>query len=295
MHALETTSGKYAVKALNPQVMLRPMAKSNIINGERIANVASRYIPALSAKTFGDIVIPEIDGQYYIIYDWVEGKSLYSENITSAHCEQIGKILGKLHTIDFSLLNIPKSVAAAEELVDWDGYLRKGQEADLPWVNVLSQNMNDLCDWNRRYLTSIKYLENHLVIGHGDIDPKNVMWCDNNPIIIDWESAGYLNPAHEFIIYALYWSDSNQKTDKEKFTTFLNGYLSSTSLENVDWQIVMNTGLSPNWLEYSLKRSLGIESADAVEQQMGTDHVFGTISYLKRYEASIVQVVDWLK
>jgi hypothetical protein len=57
----------------------------------------------------------------------------------------------------------------------------------------------------------------------------------------------------------------------------------------------MDAGLSPQWLEYSLKRSLGIESSDAAERQMGTDHVFGTIKYLQRYQASIEQVVSWLK
>lgn len=294
MYDVETTSGKYAIKALNPQVMLRPKARPDILNGERIAAYAARFIPSLSAKQFEDTVILEIDGQHYLVYDWIDGKSLFGENITTSHCEKIGCILGKIHTIDFLPLNIPIPVTTEDEPVEWDVYLQKGQQANSPWIGEFSQNLNSLYEWNIRYLASMKYLASPLVIGHGDIDPKNVMWHEDNPIIIDWESAGYLNPAHEFIVYSLYWSDVNEKKDKSKFIAFLKGYLNITHFETVDWRIVMDAGLSLRWLEYSLKRSLGIESADTAERQMGTDHVFGTIRYLKRYEASINQIVDWL-
>ena len=294
MYAVETTSGKYAVKALNPQVMLRPAAKSNITNGERIAAVAAEYIPALPAKRFANTFIQEMDGQSYLVYDWAKGKSLYGESITTAHCETIGRLLGKLHRIDFSSLGIQNPVSTAEALVDWSGYLRKGQQASSPWADKLSRNMDDLYEWNRRYLASMQYLARPLVIGHGDIDPKNVLWHDGQPLIIDWESAGYLHPAHEFIVYALYWSDANGTANKEKFMAFLNGYLRHAVLDGFDWSIVMGAGLHPGWLAYSLKRSLGIESADAAEQQMGTEHVLGTIDYFKRYAASISQIMGWL-
>jgi hypothetical protein len=47
MYAIETTRGKYAIKALNPQIMLRPTAKQNYIKSERIANIVANHIPAL--------------------------------------------------------------------------------------------------------------------------------------------------------------------------------------------------------------------------------------------------------
>lgn len=40
MYAIETTQGKYAIKALNPSIMLRPVAMQNYINSEQIANIA---------------------------------------------------------------------------------------------------------------------------------------------------------------------------------------------------------------------------------------------------------------
>lgn len=52
MFAVETTQGKYAIKALNPQIMLRPPAMRNIIDSELVANIAAGRIPALAAKIF---------------------------------------------------------------------------------------------------------------------------------------------------------------------------------------------------------------------------------------------------
>ena len=294
MYRVETATGKYAVKVLNPQVMLRPRAMPDIVNGERIAAVAAQYIPALPAKRFANEVVLKIDGQYYMVFDWVEGGSIYNGGITPWHCEQVGMILGKLHTIDFSPLNLPRPAAFAEETVDWDGYSVNGEKSGLPWAEELSLHREKLREWNQRYLIAMKYLENRLVVGHRDIDPKNVLWCNDRPVVIDWESAGYINPSQEFIIHALYWSDSSGSISKEKFMAFARGYASSTGFDEVDWRMVMDAGLCPDWLTYNLKRSLGVESADDAERQLGTEQVFVTISYLKRYEASIAQIIEWM-
>ena len=48
------------------------------------------------------------------------------------------------------------------------------------------------------------------VISHRDLDPKNVMWNYNKPVLIDWESAGYINPMQDLIETAIYWSKMNK-------------------------------------------------------------------------------------
>lgn len=76
MYALETTKGKFAVKALNPQIMLRPTAMQNYINSERIAGIAAKNIPALPAKKFDGSFMQKLDNQFYLVFDWVEVRSL---------------------------------------------------------------------------------------------------------------------------------------------------------------------------------------------------------------------------
>ena len=42
----------------------------------------------------------EIDGQYFYVYEWYDGKSLKDGEITKYHCEEMGKVLAKIHNID---------------------------------------------------------------------------------------------------------------------------------------------------------------------------------------------------
>nr|WP_260986977.1 aminoglycoside phosphotransferase family protein [Paenibacillus terrae] len=106
MYAVGSATGKYAVKALNPQIMTRPTAVNNYIMSERIANYAAKFIPALSAKKFDGESLQRLEDRYYLIFDWTSENSLKHGGIDTTHCEKMGDILAKLHRIDFSVLGI---------------------------------------------------------------------------------------------------------------------------------------------------------------------------------------------
>lgn len=98
MFAIETTLGKYAVKALNPQIMARPAALNNYILSERIANILSKHIPAQPANLYKDTFLHDLNDQFYMIFDWIEGSVLRPFEITEAHCKRIGFILAEIHS-----------------------------------------------------------------------------------------------------------------------------------------------------------------------------------------------------
>lgn len=298
MYALETTSGQYAVKALNPQVMQRPEAWQNMINAERIARLASNAVPAVPAKGSGGVVIPEVDGQYYLIFDWIEGASLPADRLTGAHCEKMGQILAELHAVDFTCLGLTDDYYAAESYYDWNGYLRAGVGASAPWADEFRHYSEHLYRWNARLITAAKKLSGNTVISHGDLEPKNVLWRGDAPVVIDWEAAGYIHPMHDLIETALYWSaEDTGKHDKDKFTAFVAGYTRKAGMLHADWPTVLDKGFGGKlgWLDYSLKRSLGIECADEAERQMGTEHVTGTLEMLREYDNMQETIIEWLE
>jgi|AGTN01.1.fsa_nt_gi Phosphotransferase enzyme family. len=174
MYSVNTTSGKYAVKALNPQVMLRPEAKPNIINAERIAQIASKYVPAAQAKVFESGFMPEIDGQYYLVFDWIDGRTIYSNELTIQHCRRMGGIFADIHKIDFSTLGLIDDYYKDEKLTDWNDYLNKGKEYKAPWLDLFSQNIDNLFNWNNRLIHAAKRLASEIVISHGDLEPKKM-------------------------------------------------------------------------------------------------------------------------
>lgn len=297
MYAIETTQGKYAIKVLNPQIMLRPVAMHNFINSERIANSALNNIPALPAKEFNGTFMQEIDKQFYLVFDWVDGKSLKPNEINIVHCEKIGAILADIHMTDFSELGIINDLSNSPQLTDWNYYLQKGQENNAVWVNLLLEIINKLYEWNAQANKSVKQLASDMVISHRDLDSKNVMWSQDNPIIIDWESAGYVNPMQELTETAIYWSENDMgNIDKQRFFAFVGGYKKRYGTVKANWRTVLVNGFlgKLGWLEYSLKRSLFIECTDVEEQKMGTAQVIGTINAIRGYADMIYEIETWL-
>lgn len=136
-----------------------------------------------------------------------------------------------------------------------------------------------------------------MIISHRDLDPKNVMWSQDNPIIIDWESAGYINPMQELTETAIYWSENEKgDIDKERFFAFIGEYKNKYGTLQSDWRMVLLNGFlgKLGWLEYNLKRSLWIECTDKEEQQMGTDQVIETINVIRHYSDIISELEKWL-
>lgn len=298
MHAVETIRGKYAVKALNPNIMLRPTAMRHYIDSEQIAFIAANSIPALPARRFKGSFMQKIDNQYYILFDWVEGKTLKPNEINTTHCEKIGTILAEIHMMDFSGLEINKKRSDKLKLTDWNYYLQKGQEKNAVWVSLLSETIDKIYEWNTQTNESAELLASDMVISHRDLDPKNVMWSRDNPLIIDWESAGYTNPMQELIEAAVYWSENEVGgIDKEKFLAFMSGYKKRRGNLQAAWRTVLENGFSGKlgWLEYSLKRSLWMDCTDEIEQQLGTSQVTETINSIIRYADMIPEIEDWIK
>ncbi|ACT03520.1 phosphotransferase [Paenibacillus sp. JDR-2] len=297
MYAVQTTSGRYVVKALNPEIMARPTAMQNFIRSELIANRASDFVPALPAKTFNGHSIQQVGEQFYLVFEWMDGKSLKPSEINSNHCKIMGSILSSLHKGDFSDLGIVNIPPEDRGLTDWNFYLEKGQENNAEWTSLLLENTPMLNEWNLEAINSAKQLLTSMVISHGDLDPKNVLWNDK-PILIDWECAGYRNPKLDLIETAIYWSENESgEIDHDRFLSFIDGYRGTTQTHiHANWRMILaNSFLGKlDWLEYCLKRSLWIDCTDPDEQKSGTEQVAGTILNIKLYAEKLNEIERWL-
>ncbi|MGG4166468.1 aminoglycoside phosphotransferase family protein [Rossellomorea vietnamensis] len=297
MFAVETTQGKYAIKLLNPEIMKRPTAFQKYLNSEKVSNFVSNFVPAISAEKINEDFIQRVNDQYYLVFKWLDGETLRQINIDNRHCEEIGRILADIHMTDFSSLGITNEINDKNHIIDWDYYLEKGKDERLEWVEILLENIDNLKKWNSIATEANQVLALNMVISHRDLDPKNVMWKHYKPVLIDWESAGFINPMHDLIETALYWSTSEiGEIDKQKFFSFIRGYKERYGEVHSDWRRVLSNGLNGklDWLEYSLKRSLWIECTDEEEHKMGTEQVTGTINEIKNYTNQIPKLLNWL-
>ena len=296
MYHVSTDQGEYAVKLLNPDIMKRPEALQNMINSETVSNALKDVVPLVAAKCFDGKCIIELDGSFYVIFDWIEGKSVFVPDILEHHCAQVGRVLGKIHTANIKVDSIEKNHGIRGEY-DWKMLLEKAEQCNTECYSVLQENLVDIMRWDNHVVSALSEVSQDQVISHRDLDPKNIMWNNDELYIIDWEAAGYVNPFQELIEVLNYWiSDETGKYNKAKFDALMQAYTENMDIGNVNWDAVMACSFDGmlGWLEYSIKRALGMEGSEAKDRQEGMQQTKGTILELKKYENQIEQLKEWM-
>jgi len=298
MYRVCTDKGEYAVKVLNPEIMKRPVALRNIVNSERIAAGFKHLIPVVAALEINGKQIHELDGAHYMVFDWVEGTSIFPPMISPQNCYAIGEVLGKMHHKNLVIDGvIPENDGAL--MFAWDKYqeLLTGYEGEA-WAIRYQDALSDIRAWNQAACDAQEVLAKTMVISHRDLDPKNVMWNGTEPLIIDWEAAGYVNPYQELLEVMNYWADNGTGgLLKECFDAIFDAYTQHMELENVNWNAVFAgsyVGML-GWLEYNVKRALGMEAKKADEVQLGKEQVLGTIQSLYDYQEKVRMMQAWLE
>lgn len=296
MYHVVTNQGEYAIKVLNPDIMQRAEALRNMINSEKVSNKLKNTIPLIAAESFQGQNIIELDGSYYMIFHWLDGKSVFPPEISEYHCGQIGSVLGKIHAANISVNGMEKN-ESGRKAYEWNVLLEKAWEQNLGCCSILKNNLPDIMQWDKCVVSGWEEISRNQVISHRDLDPKNVMWKDNQPYIIDWEAAGYVNPFQELIEVLNYWIvDETGKYDKAKFVAIMQAYTESMDISNVNWEIVLGCSFDGmlGWLEYNLKRALGLEGTGAGDRQEGGKQTVGTMKELQKFAAQIAELKDWI-
>jgi len=285
MFRLETEKGVFAAKALDPGIMTRPAAPGNFRFSETVTRRAMEAgLPALPAIPVDGDVLIRTGEQFWMLFPWQDGRSLRPDEVTPAHAEKIGGILGRLH----SLLPAPDE-APDLPVYHWEQFCG----LNMPWSGTFAQMLSLLRQWTDEGRAALLLLSSGRVMSHRDLDPKNVLWNGGDPCIIDWEAAGPVHPLQEMAETALCWSDDGK--NEEALGAFLAGYrkyaVPDPALTDAALSAVILGRL--DWLYYNLGRSLGAEGADEESRTVGVQQteltlkglagLQNTLPLLKRY------------
>lgn len=301
MYCVVTERGRYAIKALNPDIMKRPDALQNMINGELVSNAFKETVPVVAAKSFGGEYVILCKGVYYMVFDWLEGRSVFGQDITVSHCAKMGENLGRIHASDVRIPGMEKE-ESVREVYDWGVYLketggRKDQVQKNNWQKLAEDNLAQIKQWDKRAVSGLQALSAHQVISHRDLDPKNVMWQQYRPYVIDWEAAGYVNPYQELVEVLNYWTvDEDGSYDRDKFDALIGAYADFVDISEVNWEAVLYGSMDGmlGWLEYNVKRALGLEGTKPEDRTEGEKQIAGTIRELAGYAANMEICKEWL-
>ena len=132
----------------------------------------------------------------------------------------------------------------------------------------------------------MEYIKNNLVISHRDLDLPNILWDkDDEPVIIDWETSGLVNPTLEVIDTAWNWAGGKDFFDKEKYKSFLDTYVEEGGkLEDYDKAFKADFKAKLRWFEYNLRRITTFDFLDEEERLLGQKEVIRSADEIKKFD-----------
>lgn len=301
MYRVETDKAEYAIKKLNKTLMQNKTEFERITFAEKVSKIAEENgVFVERALEFEDKIIHEIDEDYYMIFNWNYGSHLQPEDVTDEICNTIGELLAKIHNLDFSKIEAEKSKETETRIIDWQHYANVAKNQNKYYYKDLVENIEILYEINKKTNEALEYAKNNLIISHRDLIKKNIMWNNNIPTVIDWESSGYVNPTVELVQVCWNWANGDVgKFEFEKFGIIVNSYLQHVKKykkEDMKKLIYANLWEAIEWLEYNLKRSLCIESTYRKEEIELAEEQINYLNHEIKYAMTqIEQVADSLQ
>lgn len=294
MFRLVTNQGSYAVKRLNPNIMKRETAMINYARAEDCEErMKENGIPIVSALTFRGKRMLKLHGIYYYIYPWVEGKSLCQKEIHEIHCRKIAETLANIHNIEFCECR----KETGSHTIDWQTYLLLAKQQNSDIVSLLESNLCMLIHCNERWMDSEAMLPAVHTICHNDMDSKNVLWQDGEPLLIDLECAGKSNPYTEMFDLALCWSGFYEcEINWSLFRVFLKTYKEGANHYFGNAKVLYGCGFNRlDWLEFNVRRALLLCCTEEEELQLGVQEVISTIRQLQYYVSCEEKIVEMME
>ena len=269
MFRAETAKGVYAVKCLNPEIMKRPGVMENYRRAEKLEQVLENAgIPLAPALALDGQKMQELDGGYFYVFRWQEGR---------------------IH----ALQPAEKHTEPEMSRIDWHAYTEEANWQGSPVAELLRENEQLLYSAQKELNRARRALPDIVCITDEDMDPKNVMWHDGKPVVIDLECLDYGNPVSHALQLSLQWAGiTTCSLDPEKMEAFFDGYLEAYDNGFRDYAGVLGLAYTwIEWLEYNITRALG-KCRDESERETGISEVRNTISrirYIREAEDRIRQ------
>lgn len=294
MWRVYTDKASYAVKQLSKDINLND--DRVVKNYELSERIASRFIaqgiPGVCAIEKSGKYLLMIDGTGFLVYPWVDAKPLDQHAVSEKHALTVAAILAKMHTLDLDEPEITRSEfipATNEKILE---LIATAEKVDSPVGKALRKNQSEILAANEAYQNALPILKRHLVITHGDLDQKNILWDSaNNPIVIDWESTCKVNPTYDIINTAFYWSGITTHFDKNLFFKMLETYQKEGGVINPDHVIAACYGALSwmGWLVYNIQRASVEEESEARAQ--GIEQVNQTLATILQLQTIIPMVI----
>ncbi len=296
MWRIETERGTYAVKQLSPDVDL---SDEDTVKGYNVSEAiaetfASVGIAAVVALKAADDYLTIVGGHGYLVYPWCDYTALPIGHADTRHGLEIARLLARMHGADIHVAGIKETELEAFPVERVDELVHEAAECHPLCATALSNHRQRLGEIVALHNKAIVELNKELVIGHGDLDQKNILWDHRDrPVLIDWECAGKLNPTYEIIQAALDWSGAASELRPGLFRRMLETYQDTGGELEVDAMEASLDYIAGESLIFLLYRiGLSLEDADSTQEEIEAEQIDLVIASVLRLKQLAPELLD---
>ena len=287
VYKIRTKNQVYVVKVFN-DYNVKYIDK--IEKSEELANVCiGNNINAVAAIKIHGKNIQKIGDDYVTIYKYVDGFYLDNVDINDFHIRKIAALLGKIHNINYQ----GDYQKVIRKPIDWMKYANALESNETIYKDLYLKNYkkyNDVFDMVIKIKNAKKVT---LGICHRDIKPSNVLWFNQIPYLIDFESSRIDDISLDFIETMLRWSDFTLlNIDYNKIRVFVNEYKKHIDIKNMDYKEVLMANLIGrfDFLHFNLEITLVEKTKDESDYLRASNEVINMINEINYY----LKIIDEL-
>ncbi|MCL1991201.1 MAG: phosphotransferase [Defluviitaleaceae bacterium] len=306
-YSVETTMGKYVIKALNPLKIKSETDLKKIELTERIAEVVNEQgVTSISAKRIDGKFVNVFQEQYYIVFDFFEGKIMPLKSITAENCFEVGRLLAELHQINVEKLldRDDKAVIQTHDYghvkgnrIDWDYYFKRISKLSPHWKESFANERHHLYEaFDLSMIGYLTFIPQDVVIAHGDIFNHNILWKNNMPHIIDWEQSGFIDSTYDCLYTGIRWATNNHAThveesvDMKKLYAFFEGYATKRKINADNIEINLRMVLYKRLLYFRNALRRYLETKDDISKERAEKQIIYTLSIFRGYKTLFDQL-----
>lgn len=296
MWKLSTDKGDFAIKVINQHILQKDSFPLSYEVSEEIAARFNQHgIPAISAIKIHNRFVQQLENHAYLVYPYQNAKLCRFEDLAENQLQTIGSIFAKIHNLNLAIDGV--------DVGHYDYY------PDEHWQNIIQQSAHlelskmlpFLIHCNNRYKISINNLKANQVVTHRDMHSLNVLWDEQNqPYIIDWETAGLMDPTLEVVGYGIEWGGIIQGAFNKNNTQKLFQQYKKEIKRSMDEHQITQSFYGwighcvMGWTEFNIRRMLGLTSQDEQEHRIGS-HIINSkmvkcIQYIEHNEEMLLNL-----
>ncbi len=297
MWRLATARGIFAVKEMNRDFgradYLASFDRAFALEQASFATGVPMSRPIAVTNTGGCLAeLPSTDGLPITVrvHAWVDGVKL--ENSVRHPPEvaaRVGSILARIHA-----LKMKSDVTAAEALrvfgeEEWRALVERAESGGFAWAGDLRDLLPVLADLEA-YVVAARDDSTELLLSHRDSDPKNFMRTpDGELLLVEWDSAGPVNPRHDLANQALVWAGVHLgDPDAAVARAFVEAYRCNGGVDETfrPTDLAELFGERLGWFRFNVRRALGELLRDETDRAMGENAIRRNVKQLPRFVGS---------